>query len=52
LCPLIFGGREAPTLADGVGVKRLAQAPRFQLASMKRNDDGLFLIYRRSGHSV
>jgi riboflavin-specific deaminase-like protein len=48
LCPLIFGGRNAPTLADGAGVQRLAQAARLRLVSMKHNGDGLFLIYRRA----
>src|SRR5580658_124444 len=28
ICPLIFGGRNAPTLADGPGVEHLAQAAR------------------------
>jgi riboflavin biosynthesis pyrimidine reductase len=48
LCPLIFGGRDAPTLADGVGVRHLSQAARLRLVSMKHNGDGLFLIYRRA----
>jgi riboflavin-specific deaminase-like protein len=47
LCPLIFGGRDAPTLADGAGVQRLAQAARLRLVSMKRIETGLFLVYRR-----
>jgi riboflavin-specific deaminase-like protein len=45
LCPLIFGGRDAPTLADGKGVQRLSQAPRFRLVSMKQNGDRVFLIH-------
>jgi riboflavin-specific deaminase-like protein len=48
LCPLIFGGRDAPTLADGAGVARLSQAARFRLTSMKRDDASVFLIYRRA----
>jgi riboflavin-specific deaminase-like protein len=48
LCPLIFGGRNAPTLADGAGVQRLSQAARLRLVSMKHSGDGLFLIYRRA----
>jgi riboflavin-specific deaminase-like protein len=48
LCPLIFGGRGAPTLADGAGVQRLSEAARFRLVSMKPNGEGLFLIYRRA----
>jgi len=47
LCPLIFGGRDAPTLADGAGVQRLSDAARFTLVSMKRAGDGLFLVYGR-----
>jgi riboflavin-specific deaminase-like protein len=49
LCPLIFGGRDAPTLADGAGVERLAQASRLRLVSMKRYEAGVFLVYRRAG---
>jgi riboflavin-specific deaminase-like protein len=48
LCPLILGGRAAPTLADGPGVERLAQAACLRLVSMKRFDAGLFLVYRRA----
>jgi 2,5-diamino-6-(ribosylamino)-4(3H)-pyrimidinone 5'-phosphate reductase len=48
MCPLIFGGRDAPTLADGAGVEHLAQAARLRLVSMKRYDDGSFLVYRRA----
>jgi len=48
LCPLIFGGRDAPTLADGEGVLHLAQAARLRLVSMKRYDGGVFLVYRRA----
>jgi 2,5-diamino-6-(ribosylamino)-4(3H)-pyrimidinone 5'-phosphate reductase len=48
LCPLIFGGRDAPTLADGKGVQRLLQAARLRLVSMKRMETGLFLVYRRA----
>ncbi len=47
MCPLIFGGRAAPTLADGAGVKRLAEAARLRLVSMKRAGPDLFLVYRR-----
>jgi 2,5-diamino-6-(ribosylamino)-4(3H)-pyrimidinone 5'-phosphate reductase len=47
VCPLIFGGRDAPTPADGEGVQRLTQAARLRLASMKRMETGIFLVYRR-----
>lgn len=46
ICPLIFGGRTAPTLADGRGVEGLAQATRLRLKSFKRAGDELFLVYR------
>lgn len=47
-CEIILGGRNAPTLSDGTGVETLADAPQFQLASMKRMETGLFLVYQRS----
>ena len=46
LCPVVLGGRNAPTLADGQGFARLAQAARLRLASQKRVGDELFLVYR------
>jgi riboflavin-specific deaminase-like protein len=45
ICPLIFGGREAPTMADGRGVERLADATRLKLKSLKQVKDELFLVY-------
>lgn len=48
LCPILLGGRAAPTLADGVGVAKLADAARFQMASMKRSGSELFLVYKRT----
>jgi riboflavin-specific deaminase-like protein len=52
LCPIILGGRHAPTIADGLGVAKLANAAHFRLASMKAVDPDLFLIYRRTtGHN-
>jgi len=47
ICPRIFGGRDAPTLADGVGVERLADAARYKLKSMEQAQGDLFLVYRR-----
>ncbi len=46
LCPLIFGGRNAPTLADGIGVSGVQQATRLKLKSWKRLGEELFLVYR------
>ncbi len=45
ISPKIFGGRTAPTIADGIGAPRLAQAARLSLKSMKRIGDELFLVY-------
>ena len=46
VCPMIFGGRTAPTLADGVGVARLADALPLELKSSRRVGDEMFLCYR------
>jgi 2,5-diamino-6-(ribosylamino)-4(3H)-pyrimidinone 5'-phosphate reductase len=48
LCPILLGGRTAPTPADGPGVADLADAARFRLVSMKRSDPNLFLVYERN----
>lgn len=45
ICPKIFGGRNAPTIADGLGVARLRQAKRFELKSARRVGNELFLVY-------
>jgi riboflavin-specific deaminase-like protein len=47
ICPKIMGGRDAPTIADGANVTRLADARQFKLASSKRIEDEMFLVYRR-----
>jgi riboflavin-specific deaminase-like protein len=47
LCPILLGGRRAPTLADGAGVAKLADASRFRPASMKRSGSVMFLVYSR-----
>jgi riboflavin-specific deaminase-like protein len=46
LCPLLFGGRHAPTMSDGLGVKRVQDAIHLRMKSMKRFGDELFLVYR------
>jgi 2,5-diamino-6-(ribosylamino)-4(3H)-pyrimidinone 5'-phosphate reductase len=45
-CPLIFGGRHAPTMADGVGVKNVNEATRLRIKSLKRVGQELFVVYR------
>ena len=46
ICPRIFGGRNAPTIADGAGLGALARACQFELKSFRRTGDEVFLIYR------
>jgi riboflavin-specific deaminase-like protein len=46
ISPLVFGGRDAPTLADGVGVEEVSQAAKLRLQSLDRFGDELFLVYR------
>ena len=45
ICPKIFGGRNAPTIADGTGMRNLAGATLLKLKSMKRIGEELFLVY-------
>jgi riboflavin-specific deaminase-like protein len=47
ICPLVFGGRGAPTLAEGSGFPRLAAARQFELHRARRFGDELFLVLRR-----
>jgi len=46
ICPKIFGGKQAPTIADGLGIGVLARAVRLRLRSAKRVGGELFLVYR------
>lgn len=43
ICPLVIGGRGAPTLSDGLGFSGLAQAAGFQLKSVRRVGNELYL---------
>ena len=47
LCPKVFGGRNAPTIADGNGVFCLPDAAQFKLKSTNRIDDELFAVFSR-----
>ena len=47
ICPKIFGGRSAPTLADGQGFPRLAAAKEFQIRSIRQFDGELFTVFSR-----
>jgi len=46
ICPKILGGRNAPTIADGIGVSRLKRATQLRLKSARRQGDEFFLVYR------
>ena len=45
ICPKIFGGKNAPTMADGKGFTKLADAAGLRLKSARRVGDEMFLIY-------
>ena len=45
VCPKVFGGRNAPTIADGLGLGKLSCATQFQLKSSKRIGNEMFLVY-------
>ena len=47
ICPLLLGGRLAPTLADGVGFPRLIDAAQFHLVRRRRVGDELYCVFRR-----
>jgi riboflavin-specific deaminase-like protein len=46
VCPKVFGGRTAPTIADGLGASSLARAAQLALVSARRHDDEMFFVYR------
>ena len=46
ISPVIFGGRDAPTLADGKGIDHLADATHLKLKSYRRIGDELFLVFK------
>ncbi len=45
LSPKIFGGRNAPTMADGHGAESMADATHLKLKSKQRVGDEMFLVY-------
>jgi 5-amino-6-(5-phosphoribosylamino)uracil reductase len=47
VCPVIIGGRTAPTISDGTGFAQLAGARNFELASRRTVGDEIYLTYRR-----
>ncbi len=46
IAPKVFGGQRAPTIADGTGVQKLAEATQLSLKSQRRIGDELYLVYR------
>ena len=49
VCPWIFTGRAAPTIADGAGAATLASAAGFELKSVRRVGAEVFLRLSRRG---
>jgi len=47
VCPVLIGGRAAPTISDGAGFARLADASRYEIVKRRRVGDELYLTYRR-----
>lgn len=47
ICPKIFGGRGAPTIADGAGFRKLIDSARFELTSLRREKAELFTVFSR-----
>ena len=47
VCPWIFAGRAAPTMADGAGVATLASAAGFELRSARRVGAEVFLRFSK-----
>jgi riboflavin-specific deaminase-like protein len=47
ICPKVFGGRHAPTIAGGEGFHRLAMAMPLQLQSYERVGDEVFAVFQR-----
>jgi len=48
ICPVLFGGRHAPTIADGPGVAVLSEAARLRLISTEQIGNELYCRYRAS----
>ncbi len=48
LCPKVFGGRNAPTISDGLGLGTLSLARNMNLKSSRQLSDELFLVFCKS----
>ena len=49
ICPKIFGGRAAPSIADGLGATTLARAVQLEASAVRKAGDEIFLVYRVRG---
>ena len=47
ICPKIFGGRSSPTIADGQGFQRLAEAKGFSIRFISQFNDELFTVFSK-----
>ena len=47
VCPVVIGGSTSPTISDGKGIQRLADARQFILTKRKQIGGELFLTYHR-----
>jgi riboflavin-specific deaminase-like protein len=47
ICPKIFGGHRAPTIAEGYGFSSLAAAERFRVKSVRQIGGELFTVFER-----
>jgi riboflavin-specific deaminase-like protein len=47
VCPMIFGGRNAPTLADGSGFRHLTEALSLEISTFERIGNEVFAVLRR-----
>jgi 2,5-diamino-6-(ribosylamino)-4(3H)-pyrimidinone 5'-phosphate reductase len=52
ICPKIFGGRQAPTVSDGIGFASLALTREYRIHSIRAQKGELFTVYRRAGKAV
>jgi riboflavin biosynthesis pyrimidine reductase len=48
ICPNVFGGRNAPTIAEGQGFPRLADSEKFELTSINRKKGELFTVFSKA----
>lgn len=46
ISPIIFGGRHSPTLSDGEGIDRIADATRLRLRRLEEIRGELFCVYQ------